>query len=75
MSKFRMNAEWVFGDIINYFKFLDFKKCLKLRLSAIIEIQYLHGANGKMCFTCAILPNECTCLYSNKTSKYFGLIV
>lgn len=26
MSKVRSSVEWIFGDIINYFKFLDFKK-------------------------------------------------
>ena len=35
MSKVRINVEWILGDIINYFKFLDFKKGLKLQLSAI----------------------------------------
>ena len=44
MSKFRINVEWIFGDIIKYFKFLDFKKALKLQLSAI----------GKMYLVCAI---------------------
>ena len=60
---FFVNVEWIFGDIINYFKFLDFKKDLKLQLSAI----------GKMYLVCAILQNAHTCLYGNKTSKYFGL--
>ena len=26
MSAVRMSVEWLFGDIVNYFKFLDFKK-------------------------------------------------
>ena len=26
MSEVRISVEWIFGDIINYFKFLDFKK-------------------------------------------------
>ena len=26
MSKVRVSIEWVFGDIVNYFKFADFKK-------------------------------------------------
>ena len=63
MSKVRINVEWIFGDIINYFKFLDFKKGLKLQLSAI----------GKMYLVCAILQNAHTCLYGNKTSKHFRL--
>ena len=35
MSKVRINVEGIFEDIINYFKFLDFKKALKLQLSRI----------------------------------------
>ena len=35
MSKARAGVEWVFGDIVNYFKFLDFQKNLKLGLSTI----------------------------------------
>ena len=30
MSSVRSSVEWLFGDIVNYFKFLDFKKNLKL---------------------------------------------
>ena len=30
MSAVRSSVEWLFGDIINYFKFLDFKKKLKI---------------------------------------------
>ena len=47
MSAVRMSVEWLFGDIVNYFKFLDFKKNLKLSLSAV----------GKMYVVCAILRN------------------
>ena len=35
MSQSRTSVEWIFGDIINYFKFLDLKKGLKLQLSAV----------------------------------------
>ena len=37
MSQSRTSVEWIFGDIINYFKFLDFKKGLKLQLSAVAK--------------------------------------
>ena len=33
VSEVRISVEWIFGDVINYFKFLDFKKGLKLKLS------------------------------------------
>ena len=63
MSNVRTSVEWLFGDIINYFKFLDFKKNLKIGLSSV----------GKMYLVCALLRNALTCLYGNQTSQYFGL--
>ena len=63
MSAVRMSVEWLFRDIVNYFKILDFKKNLKLSLSAV----------GKMYVVCAILRNALTCMYTNSTSEYFGL--
>ena len=35
MSSVRVSVEWVFGDVINYYKFLDFRKNLKIQLSAV----------------------------------------
>ena len=29
MSNVRTSVEWLFGDIVEYFKFMDFKKTLK----------------------------------------------
>ena len=63
MSRVRVSVEWIFGDIINYFKFMDFKKDMKIGLSYI----------GKMYIVCALLRNAFTCLYGNLTSEYFGL--
>ena len=63
MSATRVSVEWLFGDIINYFKFVDFKKNLKIRLSSV----------GKMYLVCALLHNARTCLYGNLTSEFFGL--
>ena len=57
------SVEWLFGDIINYFKFLDFKKNLKIGLSSI----------GKMYIVSALLQNALTCLYGNLTSTFFDL--
>ena len=62
MSAVRASVEWLFADIINYFKFLDFKKNFRIGLSQI----------GKMYIVCAILRNALTCLYSNTTAEYFG---
>ena len=63
MSSVRISVEWLFADIVNYFKFLDYKKNLKIQLSAV----------GKMYTVSAILQNALTCLYGNQTSSYFGL--
>ena len=63
MSSVRVTVEWLFGDIINDFKFLDFKKNLKIGLSSV----------GKMYLVCALLNNAITCLYGNSTSEFFGL--
>ena len=63
MSTVRSSVEWIFGDIINYFKFLDFKKNLKIGLNA----------GGKMCVTCALMENARSILYGSATSEYFGL--
>ena len=48
MSLVRVSVEWLFGDIANYFKCLDFKKNLKIGLSQI----------GKKYIVCAILRNS-----------------
>ena len=50
MSAVRVSVEWLFADIINYFKFLDFKKDLKIGLSQV----------GKMYIVCALLRNALT---------------
>ena len=63
MSNVRTSVEWLFGDIVEYFKFMDFKKNLKIGLSSI----------GKLYVVCALLRNALTCLYGNSTSSYFKL--
>ena len=63
MSSVRVSVEWLFGDIINYFRFVDFKKNLKIQLSAV----------GKMYRVCTLLKNARCCLYGSMTSEYFVL--
>lgn len=63
MSPLRASVEWLFNDIVNYFKFIDFKKNLKIGLSAV----------GKMYIVCALLRNALTCLYGNTTSEFYDL--
>ena len=62
MSSVRSSVEWLLGDIVNYFKFIDFKKNLKIGFSSV----------GKKYIVCALLRNVLTCLYGNTTSEYFG---
>ena len=35
MSQVQVSVEWVFGDIVKYLKFVDFKKNLKIGLSSV----------------------------------------
>lgn len=55
MSKVRIFVEWLFGDIVNFFKFLDFRKNLKIELSSV----------GKFYAVFVILRNVFICLYGN----------
>ena len=63
MSEVRVSVEWVFGDIINYFKFLDSNKNLKIQLSAV----------GKMYITCSLLHNARAILHGSSASKFFNV--
>ena len=63
ISAVRSSVEWLFGDTINCFKCLDFKKNLKLDLSRV----------GKMYIVSAHLQNALTCLYGNQTSSFLDL--
>ena len=63
MSALRISVEWLFGGVINSFKFLDHKKNLKIGQCSV----------GKMYVVCALLRNAITCLYGNNTSDYFGI--
>ena len=63
MSQVRVAVEWLFGDICKWWAFIDFKKNLKINLSAV----------GKMYLTCALLTNAKTCLYGNMTSQFFQM--
>ena len=63
MSAVRISVKWLFGDIINSFKFKDYKKNLKIGLSSV----------NKMYVVRALLRNAITCLCGNQTSDYFDL--
>ena len=57
------SVEWLFRDIVEYFKFMDFKKNLKTQLSSA----------GKYCIVWAIFRNSLTYLYGKHTSTFFDL--
>ena len=61
MSKFRVSVEWVFGEIVAFFKFCDFKQDLKIGLSPV----------GKTYSVCGLLRNAITCLYGSNTANFF----
>ena len=63
MSVVRISVEWLFGDIVSCFKFMDFKTNLKVCLSSV----------GKMYIVSALLRNALMCLYGNSTSKFFDV--
>ena len=55
MSEVSVTVEWLFGNIRNYFKFIGFKKEMKLCLSLV----------GKVYGGCELLENAHTCTYGN----------
>ena len=63
MSNVRTPVEWLFRDIVENFKFMNFKKNLKIGLSSI----------EKLYVVCALLRNAIIYLYGNLTSTYFEL--
>lgn len=63
MSRVRTSVEWTFGEITNYWAFLDFKKNLKIGLSAV----------GKMYLVGTLLRNALTCCYGSQVCDYFNL--
>jgi len=63
MNTLRTSVEWIFGEIKNFFKFIDYRKQLKLGLSPV----------GKWFLICGLLHNARTCLYGNIVTDYFEL--
>ena len=65
MSNVRMSVEWLFGDIVEYFKFMDFTKNLKIGISS----------TGKLYVVCALLRSALACLYGNSTSSLRNILL
>jgi len=62
MSDVRTSLEWIFGEIVKDWAFLDFKKNLQLCLSAV----------GKMYLVGTLLRNAVTC-YGSQVCEFFYL--
>ena len=56
MSSVRITVEWGFGDIIDKWKFLDFRSAMKIFDMPV----------GEFCTNGTFLSNICNCLYGNK---------
>ena len=63
MSQVRTLVEWVLGDILNYFAFLDFKKNLKIGLRSV----------GKIYITYTLIRNVHTCFYGSLAFNCFEM--
>ena len=62
MSSIRVTVEWLFGDIINDFKFLDFKKNLKIGM----------GCVGKMYLVCTLLNKAVKAYMETKPQSFLA---
>ena len=63
MSDVRATVEWSFGEITTYWAFTDFKKNLKIGMSAV----------GKQYLVATLLKNALVCCYGSQVSQYFDL--
>ena len=60
LSSVRVSVEWVLGDVIIYYKFLNFRKNLKIQLNTV----------GKKFIVSALLHNARSCFHGNSTSSF-----
>ena len=65
MSSVQITVEWGFGDVVEKWKYLDFRSRMKIFEMPIAEF-YTNGA---------FLRSICNCLYGNKTQQYFGAVL
>ena len=59
MAEVRVSVEWIFGDVVNFFNSLDFRKIKDI------------SAVGKIYITCALLHNAQACFYGSTTYEFF----
>ena len=63
MSSVRTSVEWLSGLVLNYFKFVDFKKMQRIGMSPVVNVYIVSS----------IPQNAHTCLYGNLISEIFEL--
>ncbi|XP_031549958.1 uncharacterized protein LOC116287416 [Actinia tenebrosa] len=63
MSEVKSPTEWLFPDVFNSFKFLDYQNNHKISLDYV----------SKMHVVCCLVQNALTCFYGNETAKFFNL--
>ena len=73
ISSVRVSVEWLFGDMVEFFKFVDFKKTLKVGLSSVGKIKITDhftctSANFIYCITWTL----CKKLYIGETGRRLG---
>ena len=61
MSAVRSSVEWLFGDIINYFKSLDFKKNLQIGLSSVGKMYNSDEVTGELVIDQFKPSDQATC--------------
>ena len=62
MSIVRVSVEWLFGDVISYYKLLDFHENLKIQLSAGSKMYSINVPYSSM---------QRHVFYRNSTSSFF----
>ena len=69
MSEVRISVEWLFNDIINYFKFMDFKKNLKVGLSSVGNMYIVSGLLRSAPHACMAIAHQSFLILSLQVSR------
>ena len=68
MSEVRISVEWLFNDIINYFKFMDFKKNLKVGLSSVGKMTLYQVSFAMLSHACMAKAYQSFLIFSLQAS-------
>lgn len=63
MSEVRTPTEWIFPDVFNSYKFLDYQNSHKISLDYV----------SKLHVVCCLVRNALTCYYGNETATFFNV--